>query len=97
MLKAEFGGVQCQPGGATFIGDRLTWKRSTVDLVTAQRMSGFRQVNADLVRPPGFQPAFDDGVALQSLDWLDVGNGPLAEFAVLCTTAPPVSPVGDEI
>src|SRR5262245_30824488 len=54
-------------------------------------------MNADLVSASCFQPAFDDGVAVQPLDRLYVRDGPLAELAIGSAPAPAVSPVGNEI
>src|SRR5437588_4916999 len=66
--ETYFRGMQGQPRSSAFIGNRLARKRSAVDLVATQGMPRLREMNADLMSAPRFQPAFDDRVTLESLD-----------------------------
>src|SRR5262245_16992305 len=59
-------------------------------------MAGLREVDSDLVSPAGFEAAFDDGVAVQSFDRLDMRHGALPQLAILRAPAPTVPAVGNE-
>src|SRR5579863_794807 len=97
MDEADLGSMQGQPGSSAFIGDRFSGKWPAIDFIAAQRMPGFRKMNADLMRASRFQPAFDDGVALESLDWFDVSHRPFSEFRVFRAAAAPVAPIVDQV
>ena len=67
VLEAEFGGVEGQPRGAAFVLEHLAVGPLRVHLVAADRVAGFREVNADLVRAARFQPAREQRVTRQPL------------------------------
>ena len=96
MLEAEFGGVQHEPWGEAGVGDDFAGRQLAVDLVAANRVARFAQVDADLVRPPRFQPALQERVAGQRLDRRNVRHGPLALAGERRTPPPAVATVFDE-
>ena len=55
------------------------------------------QVNANLVRPPGLQPALQQGVAFEEFQRADVGHRPLADAGKRRAPAALVAPVADEL
>ncbi len=59
MREPDLGRMQCESWRMADVGHRSRSQRASIDWVTADGMSKLRQVDADLVRPPGFQAAFD--------------------------------------
>jgi hypothetical protein len=60
VLKAEDCGVQCQTRCSAAVGDRGSAERSAIFPVSANRVTGLGQVNANLMRSTGFESAFDE-------------------------------------
>ena len=60
-------------------------------------MARLGQVNANLVRPPGLQPALQQRVAVEEFQRADVGHRPLADAGQRRAAAAFVAPVADEV
>src|SRR5260221_12412513 len=82
MGEAKLGGVQRLPMKLKFLqylAVRLSW--AAVDRVADQRMADRSHVDADLVGPPGLQPAFDESGIAHHRKPLPVRDRPLAAAA----------------
>ena len=78
--------MQCQTRSPALISNNFTAKRTAIHRITADRISLFRQMNPDLMRPTGFEEAPDNRVFPQGFDRFDVSCCRLA-FRFRCSTA----------
>src|SRR3546814_19072646 len=69
MNKTQMGRVQCLAGEiprSQYIRQRLSG--ASIDRVADERMADMRHMHAHLMRAAGFEPAFDQGGAVQRID-----------------------------
>ncbi len=71
--EAELGGVEHDAGGL-----EEGFVAAAVDAFSEEGVTGFGEVDADLVGATGFEAAGDEGGAAEELEWFDVGDGELA-------------------
>ncbi len=65
-------------------------------LFAADGMAGLREMDANLVRPTGFQSAGQNAVIGQLLDHIDMGNGPFPDAAGMSAAASAVAAIADK-
>src|SRR3954447_4295808 len=87
MNESELRGVKCLAGCAAGIGHWRLTGRMRVELFAAERVADLGKVNADLVRPAGFEAAFEDGVVVQMFHWADMRHGSLRALRQALTPA----------
>src|SRR5262249_3694521 len=68
-----------------------------VDALADDRVAGFGEVDADLVRAPGLELASDERCSREGAKGLDVGDGKLALLAEARGAAQSVAPILDEV
>src|SRR5581483_7948879 len=64
---------------------------SRVDPLAEKRMAPLREMNADLVRASGLQPAFDQGRSFEPFEHANVGHRLASEIVALRRAATPVA------
>src|SRR4051794_7951833 len=88
--------MQHRPLRAASIRKRGSIHRSIVNTLAAQRPAGFAKMNADLMRPPGFEAALDQCEAPQLLQQFHMGNRALPLTSGFAA-APAVAAIGYEL
>ncbi len=86
-------GVKHEARGVAAVGDRLAGRGGAVLWIAAERMALFGEVNSDLMRSAGFQPALNERVIAKCFQREDVRYGRFAAFRVGCASAPAVAAV----
>ncbi len=94
MDQAELRGVQR-------LSRRLHWRfaerPAAIDALAHDRMTGGREVNANLVRPAGLEPDADPGRATETFEHLPMRDRRLAALSGTGDPAASVRPVADEV
>jgi len=96
MNETQFRGVQGDPGRATMVGDTWSWESASVHLVTAEWMAGLGEMDADLMRPTGFQLALDHCVTGEIFQRPDMCDCDLAQLGVRSAAPAPISAIVNE-
>jgi hypothetical protein len=92
MFEPELCGVEHETWGF----DEGLLKVADVDSLADERVTRFRQVNADLMGPARFELALREGRSVQHLDDANVRDGETAELGVFRRPAKSVASVFDE-
>ncbi|SRR5712691_9857371 len=96
MPEAQLGGVQGKTGRAAWVRATFAARLAIVHFFATDWMAQLRQVNANLMRSPGFQPAAHHGIAGQFFNQLDVRDGLFADARQLGAAAPTVAAISDQ-
>ncbi len=83
-----------QAGRVAFVRRRRPVQRAIIDMFATERRSPLAQMDADLVRAPGFQAAFHEREIAEFLDNSNVSHGTLSFFRPHHASAPAVAAVG---
>ena len=75
MNECQLGSVKSLPRRAAGVFVRRLSGCVRVELFAAQRMTNFREMNANLMRAAGFEAAFEDGLVAEVFERADVGDG----------------------
>ena len=97
MHEAKLGRVQCQARSTADIVDGRGGEGLSVLHVAANQMALFREMDANLIGPARFEPAFDEAVVAELLHPAEVRDGALADLGVARTAAPAVAPVAGDV
>ena len=97
VLEAQFGSVQGDSRGPAVVGNQRSGELAAIDLVATEWVSRLGQVNANLVCPARFEPAFDDGVFPQPFDRLDVGDRLFPELGVGGASPTAITAIFDQV
>src|ERR1700690_3011139 len=97
MHKPELNGAQRQPGRAALVGLTGSEERLIVDLLTAQRVAAFGQVDANLMGSASLQATLDQGIVAQPLYGTNVSHRPFADIWQVGAAATSVAPIADQV
>ena len=99
MNEGQLGSVKSLPRRAAGVFVRRLSDRMRVEPFTAQWMTDFRKVDANLMRAAGFEAAFDNSVLGKLFHWPQMCNGSLSAFCLFaqrCAATQSVAAVADE-
>lgn len=97
VVECEPGGMERESRGAAIVLDRLSAELLVIQRVSTDQMSGFGQVDADLVRAAGLERAFDERETTEGFQRTDVRHRVLTFVLVSRAAAEAVAPVDDEV
>ena len=93
MDKTEFGGVQSQAWSTAFILERRSIGTTDIDRVTTNGMTGFAEVNADLMGATRFESAREKGITAPMFFGDHVRDGFFADGRKICAAAAAIATI----